>query len=147
MKIKAIPTMYSGVHFRSRLEARWAAYFDLVKITWDYEPFDFPGWIPDFLAQGGVLEYPTLLEVKPRYTDWYEEMCTMVKAVEASGWHQTSFDMFNSIVEKGHDVLCLALGHSPLETFAFTTPDEAAWKEAGNIVQWRSPRRRAVKRR
>ena len=27
--IKAIPTTYAGVRFRSRLEARWAAFFDL----------------------------------------------------------------------------------------------------------------------
>ncbi len=27
--IKAIPTEYAGVHFRSRTEARWAAFFDV----------------------------------------------------------------------------------------------------------------------
>ena len=32
-KIAAIPTTYSGVVFRSRLEARWAAFFDLC--GWD----------------------------------------------------------------------------------------------------------------
>jgi hypothetical protein len=28
--MKAIPTIYQGVEYRSRLEARWAAFFDLV---------------------------------------------------------------------------------------------------------------------
>lgn len=47
-----IPTTYSGTAFRSRLEARWAAFFDLVGWTWVYEPFDATGWIPDFLIKG-----------------------------------------------------------------------------------------------
>ena len=48
-RIKAIPTRYAGVQFRSRLEARWAAFFDLVGWKWEYEPVDFDGWIPDFV--------------------------------------------------------------------------------------------------
>lgn len=44
----AIPTIYKDVQFRSRLEARWAAFFDLLSWKWDYEPCDFKGWIPDF---------------------------------------------------------------------------------------------------
>lgn len=57
-----IPTMYAGIQFRSRLEAQWAAMFDLLKWPWDYEPFDCNGWIPDFLLKGAV---PFLLDVKP----------------------------------------------------------------------------------
>lgn len=60
----AIPTMYNGVQFRSRLEARWAAFFDLCGWQWEYEPFDLNGWIPDFVLSrhsGGK----TLVEVKP----------------------------------------------------------------------------------
>jgi len=44
----AIPTTYKGVNFRSRLEARWAAFFDRARWTWAYEPLEFAGWIPDF---------------------------------------------------------------------------------------------------
>lgn len=47
-----IPTTYRGTRFRSRLEARWAAFFDLIEWDWVYEPFDADGWIPDFLIQG-----------------------------------------------------------------------------------------------
>lgn len=51
--IKAIETKYAGHHFRSRLEARWAVFFDALKIPWEYEPegFECPsGWyLPDFL--------------------------------------------------------------------------------------------------
>ena len=60
---QAIPTMYKGTRFRSRLEACWAAFFDLVGWRWEYEPFDLPGWIPDFALVGA--DEITLVEVKP----------------------------------------------------------------------------------
>lgn len=60
--IKAIPTTYAGVNFRSRLEARWAAFFDLCGWEWDYEPFDLEGWAPDFMLKGKT---KALVEVKP----------------------------------------------------------------------------------
>lgn len=51
-KIKAIPTFYKGYHFRSRLEAKWACFFDAVGISWLYEPegFELPSgrYLPDF---------------------------------------------------------------------------------------------------
>jgi hypothetical protein len=49
LTIAAIPTTYAGVRFRSRLEARWAATFDLLGWEWAYEPYDLNGWIPDFV--------------------------------------------------------------------------------------------------
>lgn len=44
----SIPTRYRNTEFRSRLEARWAAFFDLAGWKWKYEPIDLNGWIPDF---------------------------------------------------------------------------------------------------
>jgi hypothetical protein len=38
MVIKAIETSYAGYRFRSRLEARWAVFFDTVGLEWRYEP-------------------------------------------------------------------------------------------------------------
>lgn len=35
---KPIETYYNGYRFRSRLEARWAVFFDEVGITYEYEP-------------------------------------------------------------------------------------------------------------
>jgi len=42
-KIKAIETAYRGYKFRSRLEARWAIFFDTLHLKWVYEEegFDF----------------------------------------------------------------------------------------------------------
>jgi hypothetical protein len=48
----AIQTHYAGCRFRSRLEARWAVYFDSLGWSWQYEPegFHLPGgdYLPDF---------------------------------------------------------------------------------------------------
>ena len=50
--IKAIETVYKGYRFRSRLEARWAVFFDALGIKWEYEKegYDFNGthYLPDF---------------------------------------------------------------------------------------------------
>ncbi len=53
MNIQAIETVYRGCKFRSRLEARWAVFYDALRIKWDYEPegFVLPGggkYLPDF---------------------------------------------------------------------------------------------------
>lgn len=61
----AIPTRYNGTEFRSRLEARWAAFFDLIGWQWEYEPIDLPGWIPDFILTGATT---VLVEIKPAET-------------------------------------------------------------------------------
>ena len=51
--VKAIETVYQGYRFRSRLEARWAVFFDALGVAWEYEKEGFDlgpaGWyLPDF---------------------------------------------------------------------------------------------------
>ncbi|MEK4501196.1 hypothetical protein [Bacillus sp. FSL R12-0069] len=53
MNIKPIETIYKGYRFRSRLEARWAVFFDTLGIEWKYENEGYDlgelGWyLPDF---------------------------------------------------------------------------------------------------
>jgi hypothetical protein len=60
--MNAIPTNYNGINFRSRLEAKWARFFDLLGWKWDYEPVDFDGYIPDFYLHG---DKPCFVEIKP----------------------------------------------------------------------------------
>lgn len=81
--MNAIPTKYAGVQFRSRLEARWAAFFDLLEWKWEYEPFDLDGYIPDFVLS---FTRPLLVEVKP-IVDW-SDPCANEAAlkIEHSGW-------------------------------------------------------------
>ena len=54
--IKPIETVYNGYRFRSRLEARWAVFFDEIGAEWEYEPegFELPDgtkYLPDFLLK------------------------------------------------------------------------------------------------
>lgn len=52
MTIKAIETRYAGCRFRSRLEARWAVFFDTLGVEWEHEPEGFETsagrYLPDF---------------------------------------------------------------------------------------------------
>jgi hypothetical protein len=53
MTIQAIETKYKGYRFRSRLEARWAVFFDALGIEWEYEKEGFTNgegdyYLPDF---------------------------------------------------------------------------------------------------
>lgn len=59
--IAAIPTVYRGRQYRSRLEARWAAFFDELGWRHEYEPFDLGSWSPDFLLP----DWNVLVEIKP----------------------------------------------------------------------------------
>jgi len=71
--IKAIDTVYNGYKFRSRLEARWAVFFDSLGIKYEYEQegFDLGEnaklmfgnsiYLPDFFLP----EMDVFVEVKP----------------------------------------------------------------------------------
>lgn len=64
--IAAIPTVYRGVRYRSRLEARWAAFFDQLGWNHTYEPYDLGLWSPDFIIKiAGEYTNAILVEVKP----------------------------------------------------------------------------------
>lgn len=70
---KPIPTKYEGVVYRSRLEARWALFFDKIGFSPFYEPFTVErnglSWTPDFILHSGISIYKpsdyTLIEIKP----------------------------------------------------------------------------------
>lgn len=51
----AIETTYAGCRFRSRLEARWAVFFNTLGIRWEYEPQGFASaagaYLPDFCIE------------------------------------------------------------------------------------------------
>ncbi len=69
LAMKAIETPYRGHRFRSRLEARWAVFFDALKLCWEYEPegFELPDgtlYLPDFRVRTPQNRY-RWIEVKP----------------------------------------------------------------------------------
>jgi hypothetical protein len=74
--MKAIQTQYKGYLFRSRLEARWAVFFDACGIDFEYEPegYDLGNglmYLPDFLLHGvdGRGGGDLYVEVKGQMTD------------------------------------------------------------------------------
>lgn len=73
---KPIQTEYHGYRFRSRLEARWAVFFDACRVEWEYEPegYDLGDglcYLPDFLLHGveGRAAGDLYVEVKGRMTE------------------------------------------------------------------------------
>lgn len=72
-EIKAIQTVYKGFKFRSRLEARWAIFFDEIGIKWEYEKegYDLDGlwYLPDFFLPELGLGHGYWVEVKGQTPD------------------------------------------------------------------------------
>lgn len=86
--IKAIPTFYAGHYFRSRLEARWAVFFDTFGIKWEYEKegYSLPSgpylpdfWLPEVSLRDG--KPGVWVEIKPAMYTQEEER----KAIELAG--------------------------------------------------------------
>jgi hypothetical protein len=63
--INPVETIYKGIRFRSRLEARWAVFIDALNFKFVYEPdgYDLEGtwYLPDFW----VPDWKAFLEIKP----------------------------------------------------------------------------------
>jgi hypothetical protein len=64
--MKAIETTYSGIRFRSKTEAKWALFMDIIGCKWIYEPegYDLGDGIfycPDFYLP----DVDAFLEIKP----------------------------------------------------------------------------------
>lgn len=81
-----ITTQYRGYHFRSRLEARWAVFFDTLRLSWEYEPEGFQcedgtRYLPDFRIQ-----YPGQSEDE-RDWHWFEVKHDLL-AVTRDEWHK-----------------------------------------------------------
>lgn len=73
-RIPSRPTTYKGCRFRSRLEARWAVFFDWLHIEWQYEPEKIHtiggfNYIPDFrlpiFAGRDDTQLGVWIEIKP----------------------------------------------------------------------------------
>ena len=98
MPPRAIETRYKGYRFRSRLEARWAVFFDHLGLKWEYEPegFELGGgvrYLPDFSLCGKYYA-----EVKPGAADGPQ------------------FDKAKKLASLGHTVIALG---GPPDTIAY----------------------------
>lgn len=89
--MKAIETHYKGYRFRSRLEARWAVFFDAMGVDWEYEPEGFKlsdgrSYLPDFMVRnqsGQTIWY----EIKPSFSGNDGKMQTL-----RDDYHKTQND-------------------------------------------------------
>jgi hypothetical protein len=155
--VKPIETSYKGVLFRSRLEAKWAAFFDLLEWSWKYEPVDLRGWSPDFFIfvrrksrsplRGHFREMKLLAEVKP-YTSvdqFYGHQC------EEHLYGHPDFDC-EACVGLGIDPTCCLLhlesdsegSHGPCDFDYLVNPWPDfgmqdvmdIWAQASNAVRW-----------
>ena len=151
---KSHPTIYSGVAFRSRLEARWAAFFDLAKLKWQYEPYDLNGWTPDFLLTITCShsecfgKHDLLIEVKPfssiaqfkghpcmDYPYGQNDSCGNLKnSIQIPAHASAAFgnDVNTTFFEMAHGA-----GGGSFDITYFVNDSEELWVKAGNMVQWK----------
>lgn len=82
-ELKALETVYNGVKYRSRIEARWAVFFDKAGIEAHYEPEGFDlgdgvKYLPDFYLP----TWDTYFEVKgPEPTEAEREKAERLSAM------------------------------------------------------------------
>lgn len=142
--IRAIPTRYAGATFRSRLEARWAAFFDLCAIRWVYEPIDLHGWSPDFLLS--ISETPIYVEVKPvdLISDGYDRFA---KAINHSEKYAVLLCGLSPLPAMAGKLICPD-SHYEREIVSGLSCDcaSALWSESGSKVQWIARQERAQSR-
>ena len=137
-KFAAHPTKYKGIQFRSRLEARWAAYFDQRGWLWTYEPFDLIGYSPDFslseyevINDAKVCTAPNVLvEVKPATK--LGQLGPPVARILKAGWKGPWM-----VVGADPDVCMEGVGrHKAMRRF-LGSENPRAWAEACNTTQWK----------
>lgn len=83
--LTAIQTNYAGCRFRSRLEARWAVFFDSLGLEWLYEPQGFtvgPDRMP-YLPDFWLPDFELWVEVKGVLEE--EDLHTLIWATSAAG--------------------------------------------------------------
>jgi hypothetical protein len=134
--MNAIPTKYAGTQFRSLLEARWAAYFDLTETKWTYEPFELNGYIPDFLIANRLLEtmgvvLDRLHEVKPATR--IEQLYAHTAKLDASGWDG------EFMLASSPDVALFRKKDRIWHRVPPHADDGALWNRANNYIQWNGP--------
>ena len=113
-----IPTLYRGVRFRSRTEARWAALFEALAWPWEYEPVDCVGYLPDFVIGW---KRPLLVEVKG-VSSLDEATYLAREKIEASGWEGEALIVGSSPLElsAAHPILGQHAGRE-------RAPDGLSW--------------------
>lgn len=140
-RIKAIETSYKGYRFRSRLEARWAVFFDNLDINWEYEleGFEFDGirYLPDFyLPDLGIW-----CEIKGKLNWKKHTVDNFFGSKTSFTWH-TSEELEKSKSFRDHgNAICVIIGTPGKENIHFFAYDisksgSSAGPFDGNNCRW-----------
>jgi hypothetical protein len=133
--IKAIETKYKGYRFRSRLEARWAVFFDALKLAWDYEPegYELPTkkWMTDDPKDPGI-------EVVHRYLpDFYIRDCEMFVEIKGSTPTPDEFGKCSELAQQSGKAVLVCWGlpyENPNYLYCWDTTDSSG----GSFDTWGS---------
>lgn len=129
--IAAKPTLYNGIRFRSRLEARWAVFLNTLGfrgLTYEPEVPGFSGYLPDFEVPAAYVE------VKP--ISWLKADTRQRHA---------DLDKWASLVRHSQKALWVCLGepgvwhNGKLETGTLVllfTPESAMGSPRFRVAQW-----------
>lgn len=102
--MNAIPTLYDGHQFRSKLEARWAVFFNELEVKYEYEPEAFicadgSQYTPDFFLPDTFLRDKdskgVYVEIKPDIFDsreYAEYLLRIASALDGSNFVLLSGD-------------------------------------------------------
>jgi hypothetical protein len=142
--MKALETEYRGYRFRSRLEARWAVFFDACRIEWEYEPEGYEltngtRYLPDFWLpkfHGGIF-----VEVKPSGGDFtkaraFADEGDRILLAEGSP-HPKEYELAGEIGCAGEVCFCskyLPDGSNESEHRFYVQPAGCAFDMAGMVV-------------
>lgn len=151
-KIAAIPTRYAGVEFRSRLEAKWACFFDLAGWEWEYEPIDLQGWLPDFWVKWPCghsecgAHHTLYVEVKPVddynvRSEFKSHRCGAHEYLYGGDLGVCATAMFGKRPSSTFWEMAHGAGGGVDTVLNWVENPGALWKEAGNRVQWKPKKR------
>lgn len=123
--IKPIETIYNGYKFRSRLEARWAVFFDAAGIRYEYEPQGFNlgdgiCYLPDFyLPDDDVWVEIKGKELDDMEREKIERFCTAKCDIANGG---SRFRLLEGQIP--NELISLDNGVVGIPAFNYISPDE-----------------------
>lgn len=118
--VTPLETRYNGYRFRSRLEARWAVFFDRLSIRYQYEPegFRLPGiggYLPDFFLP----DQNTFVEIKPLIEPLNPLRIYLAGKIDHHDWRHS---------------LVIGLRDSVIDASDFATVLSLPMRDGGNLV-------------
>lgn len=116
MIIAPIETWYKSILFRSKLEAKWAFFFDNIGIKWEYEPLPINNYLPDFFIYGA--EGIIIVEVKPyiRFDEFQDTITKMQNNIKGTEFEHNEILLLGlapfttsnwCVYDTGRDAACI----------------------------------------